>query len=170
MSPWSFRAAWRGCAALLLLVVIAGCGGPSKGQVSGRVLLDGAPLPGGMVTFLPVAGGNAVTVPLDANGNYPPVELPVGETMVCVDNQQLQPPPPPSRGSFTPPPAIAAALEKMAKPGGRPVTLKAAPPRPPSIPGRYVKINPKYYVVETSGLSFKVERGDMTYDINLTSK
>ena len=39
----------------LVLAPLAGCGGPSYAPVSGRVTLDGRPLPRAVVTFLPVA-------------------------------------------------------------------------------------------------------------------
>jgi hypothetical protein len=57
------RAACVG-ALLVVLVVLAGCGGESMGQVSGTVKVDGEPLKTGAITFIPVdgktqtAGGN----------------------------------------------------------------------------------------------------------------
>ena len=114
--------------------------------------------------LLPVEGGSARTVTLDENGVYPPVELPAGEVAVAVDNRQLEPQAP---VSHAPPPALARLREKMGRPPAAPAPTQ---PRPPSIPGRYVKINPKYYTVETSGLSFTVQRGEVVHDILLTSK
>jgi hypothetical protein len=39
-----------------LLVALAGCGGAKRGQVSGQVTLDGAPVDGGEIRFLPNVG------------------------------------------------------------------------------------------------------------------
>jgi hypothetical protein len=159
------RAAWYCQAALLLTVLIAGCHGPATGTVSGRVLLNGTPLPGGRITFVPVEGRNLIVAVLTEDGTYPPVELPVGQVMVRVDNRELQQVAAPR--SFTPSaPALQRALQKMGKGGQIPVP----PPPKPSIPGRYVKIDPKYYQAETSGLEFRVEVGASTHDFNLTSK
>lgn len=44
--------AWLGVAALGLLAA-AGCGGRGFAEVTGTVLIDGAPLPGAFVTFVP---------------------------------------------------------------------------------------------------------------------
>jgi hypothetical protein len=160
-------AEWCGPAALLIAVLVAGCHGHDHdtGRVSGRVLLNGAPLPGGRVTFMPVDGRNPVMAILSEDGTYPPVELPVGEVLVRVDNRELQQIVAPR--SFTPPARdLKNALVKMGKGGQIPV-----PPSPkPSIPGHYVKIDPKYHNTDTSGLGFRVEPGEFTHDILLSSK
>lgn len=60
----------------LLLVVAAasGCGGgsdrPRLAQASGIVTLDGEPVEGAIVNFLPVAGGRLATGTTDATGRY----------------------------------------------------------------------------------------------------
>jgi hypothetical protein len=152
---------------LMVAVLVAGCRGqgPGTGTVSGRVLVDGAPLPGGRITFEPSSGGNPVMAVLGEDGSYPRVELPFGEIRVRVDNRELQRAAVPR--SFNPPaPALQKALAKKGKGGGIPVD----PPPPPSIPGRYVKIIPKYYQTESSGLTFTVEGGEQTHDIVLSSQ
>ena len=59
---------WLGLAAAA--GVLAGCG-PGKGRVSGQVLFNGKPLPGGWVTFQPaVRGHNPVSAEIDRDGNY----------------------------------------------------------------------------------------------------
>src|SRR5438105_9307710 len=76
---------------LAFLGLVAGCGGTSQGKVSGRVLLAGAPLPGGKLMFRPADGRfNLVTVVLDESGTFS-VELPAGEVMVAVANRDLEP-------------------------------------------------------------------------------
>lgn len=57
----------------LLLLGIIGCGsdGPELTQVTGTVTLDGKPLPGATLTFVPEATGASPSYGVtDANGNY----------------------------------------------------------------------------------------------------
>lgn len=51
------------------LVLCAGCGS-KLGSVSGKVQLDGKPLPNAIVTFMPVGGGSSGSATTDAEGNY----------------------------------------------------------------------------------------------------
>ena len=91
-----------GAGLVLLLPLVVGCG-PGQGNVSGRVLFNGAPLPGGRVTFRPAdPRQNSVSAEIDRQGNYQAV-LPAGEVKVCVDNRELEPPP--RIGSLAPPAA-----------------------------------------------------------------
>ena len=43
-------------AVVLLLVALTGCGGPQRGEVTGQVTLDGQPIDGGEIRFLPNVG------------------------------------------------------------------------------------------------------------------
>lgn len=54
-----------------LLVIAAGCGtpGPEIADVSGKVTMDGQPLAGASVVFVPV-GGRPAGAATDAEGNY----------------------------------------------------------------------------------------------------
>jgi len=57
---------------LLLLTLAVGCGGdrPPLATASGVVTLDGGPVPGATVSFVPVDGGRAATVITDMEGRY----------------------------------------------------------------------------------------------------
>jgi hypothetical protein len=160
------RAGWAaGVGLLLLLPVAVGCG-PRTGTVSGRVLLGGAPLPGGRVTFRPAdPRQNSVSAEIDEQGNYQ-VVLPVGEVMVSVDNQELAPRSPPG-GPLALPGLSAEAQEKLRS------AREAAPPAPdpgsgrPRPSGRYVPIPERYLLAESSGLEFKVHGGEQKHDLEL---
>ena len=54
---------------IVLLVALAGCGGPEFGNVHGTVTLDGEPLVGGTVQFQPDGGSPAFGV-TDEKGHY----------------------------------------------------------------------------------------------------
>jgi hypothetical protein len=156
---------------LLLLPLMAGCS-PSQGKLSGRVLFNGAPLPGGMLLFRPAdPKQNSVSTSIDENGNYQ-AQLPSGEVQVSVDNRGLKPPEPRPTGipkGLPLPPDVRAKIEHAAKeapkPSGGPTETVAGSARGP---GKYVEIPRKYYDVSTSGLKFNVQGGDQKHDIELT--
>ena len=47
-------------AVFLFLAVVVGCGAPERGAVSGKVLLDGQPVDGGDISFIPLDGNNSL--------------------------------------------------------------------------------------------------------------
>jgi hypothetical protein len=158
-----------GCVALLLpLLALAGCSSGNS-KVSGRVLYNGAPLPGGRLTFRPAdPRRNSVNAVVDAQGNYE-AELPVGEVKVCVDNRELMTTE--SIGADLPPGLPFSAEAKKAL-GGKPAPVVPAAPAegdnaPAKPAGRYIPIPSRYYDVDTSGLDFKVEGGSMQHDLTL---
>jgi hypothetical protein len=149
---------------LLSLSVVSGCGAP-QGKVSGRVLYQGSPLSGGLVTFQPANPKyNAVVVPVDEQGNYE-ATLPVGAVQVTVDNRSLQPRSLGLKGvSATLPPEVKKAMSQAQPKPPPPAAADSAPPKPR---GKYVAIPSKYYTIEESGLQFTVERGSQKHDIEL---
>jgi hypothetical protein len=74
----------KGCAALGLLLLAAGCGdgGPTLVPVHGRVTLDGKPLAGKSVRFHPDPGtpGSGAGANTDADGNYTLLAIRPGAT------------------------------------------------------------------------------------------
>lgn len=59
------------CLALPLILVVAGCGsdGPELADVTGTVTLDGKPVPGAVLTFIPTSGSTSYGK-TDASGKY----------------------------------------------------------------------------------------------------
>jgi hypothetical protein len=156
-----------GFGVLAILLMLVGCG-PGEGKVSGRVLFNGAPLPGGIVTFVPSAADrNHALATLDEQGNFEAV-VPGGEVQVSVDNRQLQPREPPFRGM--PPGVPGGVAQKIAeaKRQAAPKTAGTANMASQKIPGKYVEIPARYYDIKTSNLKFTVQRGNQTHDIELT--
>ena len=148
-------------ALLLFLPALAGCGQP-KGQLSGQVMYQGQPLPGGRLTFLPAdPKQNPVPAPIDANGHYE-VTLPAGDGTISVDNRELQPHPSGQR------PIPPSGIKLPSQEGG----VKAAAAAPTAgggkLAGKYVFIPEKFYDAATSGLKYTVKAGTQTpYDIEL---
>jgi hypothetical protein len=153
--------------ALLTLALTAGCGS-GQAKVSGRVLLDGKPLPGGWLTFRPAPGKQrSVAVMIDETGHYE-VTLPPGEVHIAVDNSELAPPSKesPSAVGFPDlklPPDMKAKIKAAQK-------ESASAPERERLPGKYVPISSRYYNTETSGLVYDVQSGSQEYDIKLTKK
>ena len=149
---------------LVVLALAAGCGG--QGKVTGRVLYDGQPLPGGRVTFRPADDRqNTVTALIDENGNYE-AQLPVGQVRIAVDNRELERP----ADRVPQAPALPPGLKVPAVPNAPPGAPAAPPPRegaPPARPGRYVEIPERFYDVDSSGLTYTVTRGEQSHDIDL---
>jgi hypothetical protein len=135
---------------------VAGCG-PGEARVSGRVLYQDKPLPGGRVTFRPAdSRRNSVSTPISPEGTYE-ATLPVGEVRISVDNRELEPPPsaapPPSLPNFKPPAGVVVPPPK-----------KEEHQKPP---GTYIPIPEQYYTIEKSGLTYTVTKGSQTHDIVL---
>jgi hypothetical protein len=130
--------------AYLLFTALAADGCQSRlaeGQVKGRVMYQGQPLPSGTVTLL-AADGSTVSAGISSEGEYRFAKIPVGLVRIGVVSHPRVP-----KGLQQPahhnPPAPAAQLEK-----------------PISIPAHYNK-------PETSGLICDVRNGENTHDIEL---
>jgi hypothetical protein len=145
---------------------MAGCG-VGQGKISGTVKFDGKPLPGGRLMFFPqVEGLNSVAAVVDEQGNYQ-AELPACEVKVTVNNQELKP-----RSSLALgiPPGLRLSGEAVKKIAEKPqkATGTVDPGMHGRLPGKYVELPAKYYSVTTTPLSFTVNRGNQTHEIDLT--
>jgi hypothetical protein len=158
----TFRNVW--CVSCLLLVpLLAGCGGTTT-SVSGQVLLDGNPLPGGIVTFAPVDGtANLATATIKEDGTFEMANAPIGPVRVAIDNRALKTDAlPRGGGSRARPPEEAVQARRAARNLPDPAPAE-------KMPGTYVPFPNKYLKAETSGLTLAVKRGDGRYSIELTS-
>jgi hypothetical protein len=140
------------CLSFGLLTLMMGCNNNPQSvehaDVSGKVLFQGKPLPGGQVTFVVVKGGFASSGPIDENGNYQ-IKSPVGDVEISVDNRMLQQ----QRGKPTSTPHLKQPGAEEAKP----------------LKGRWVNIPSSYWDPSTSGLKFTVKPGTQTHDIELSA-
>lgn len=141
------------CLSLGLLAVMAGCTknphSTQHAEVSGKVLYEGKPLPGGQVNFVSLKDGFASKGTIDENGNYT-IEAPVGEVAIGVDNSML---------------AVQRGAPKQMMHPKRPDSEEEAP-----IKGRYVNIPLSYADPQESGLKYTVTPGPQTHNIELTNK
>jgi hypothetical protein len=153
----------------LLVVLPLGLGcGARQGTVSGRVLLNGEPLPGGRLTFRPAdPKQNSVSADLDEHGAYEAV-LPVGDVKVCIDNRHLAPR---AAGSGQLPPGLPFSPDvrktlNSGKPDSPPPGSEQSAAEKPR--ETYVPIPDRYRKMETSKLQFTVAGGDQKQDLELT--
>jgi hypothetical protein len=129
-----------GCGVLLILTV-TGCG-PRQGQVMGKVLYQGKPLPSGTVLFVGTEGSRRGLSPIGPDGTYRIENVPVGPVKIAVVSAPRVPP----------------GLMNASGPGPQP----ADPPK-----NDYVPIPARYQDAEQSGLTYTVEAGRHTWDLLL---
>ena len=147
---------------LFVLALTAGCG-RGEGTVSGQVLFNGQPLPGGWVIFRPAASGtNTVTAQIDPNGRYE-ATLPAGEVKIAVDNRELQKAAVDQKVA-NPEVPLKVKLPPAPKQWGRPAGSNTAPQL---LTGTYVAIPRQFYDVDASHLTYTVRPGPQPHDIEL---
>jgi hypothetical protein len=133
----------RSAALGVVILCLAGCGGPFDSKVSGKVTLDGAALSTGTVAFLPASSGPPAYGRIDSAGNYViqtgrEVGLPSGDYRVAVTANE--------------PSQAARSADGGPQPVGKALT-------------------PAWYGnKDTSGLKFTVTKGSNTIDLELNSK
>lgn len=158
--------------ALVILPLLTGCG-PGQGTVSGKVLYQGKPVPGGTVMFSPVDSRyNLATAQLDEEGNYS-LTVTAGEVRISVDNSALKDPGaggddivPTGEGLAKGAPAGAigppkGALEQFTKDKGAPKVVRE------KAVGKYVKIPAEYSRTDITELRYTVKTGPQTHNIEL---
>jgi hypothetical protein len=156
------RRLWAaGLLACFTVLLPTGCGPDYKarGVVRGKVTRAKKPLTTGTVMFY---GNNGITASasIDLDGNYEMNDAPLGECKVTVTVPTLPMDP-----------TVRARLKGKgpAMPAGPTNPEESAAPAPPlaKIPKEVVPIDTKYSNSETSGLTFKVQKGEQTYNIDL---
>ncbi len=145
------------CSVLVPAVLLLGCARGGKrieqAEVSGKVLYQGKPLPGGNVKFVNNSGYIGICVIDPADGSYK-LEAPVGEVKIAVDNRMLN-----TGGRQRPPVDLSAAKrERPDRPGGGGQVIT----------GTFVPLPSHYSDPERSGLKYTVKQGQQTHDIELS--
>jgi hypothetical protein len=121
----------------LFALAAGGCGG-GTGSVSGKVLYQGKPLPGGYVNFL---GEKNVTKTsaIKEDGSYSVSGLPVGTAKISVQG------------------LMKRRLADLPGQGGKDEKVEQ----------KEVHVPPQYGNTDTSGLTYEVKPGSQSYDIEL---
>ncbi len=153
-----------GALLLGLLALTAGCTPNYKARatVKGKVTFAGKNLTAGSVMFF---GKDNITgsATIDKDGNYNMPDAPLGDVAVTVSVPQM---PPGGIAMMKRGPAFSKAAKdsKSVNPEnpGQSIDIMG------TMPTQYVPIPEKYSKVESSGLTYKVEKGEHTFDIKLT--
>jgi hypothetical protein len=125
----------------LCLALLVGCG-ERLPTVSGKVTIDGKPVPEGMISFQPVAGGAIAVAPIQPDGSY---EVKTGTDAGLKE------------GEYT----IVVQAPKGIIPA----------PTPQNPNPKFERWVPAWYGnPETSELKYTVTPGSHTHDLELTSK
>jgi len=152
---------------LIVCLLLGTVGCASKGNISGKVLYRGKPLPGGTVTFFSVEGkGAAFPSPIQGDGSYSLRQVPPGEVKITVETESRNPAPQKN------PQAAAKArtyMEMMQKKMKEEMAARGQGPTPMQLPSKeqYVPIPASYKDPEQSGLTYTVTGGTQTHDIEL---
>jgi hypothetical protein len=139
--------------------------GVTGGTVGGKVTYKDAPVTGGDIVFLGKEN-NKFTVPIAADGTYLVVGLPVGDMVVTISTESLNPKPDDKK--FKDP-----KTQKQSKGVVGADFLKqklgvANTNAPAAAEKKYVKIPAKYASPQTSPLVYSVVEGKQTKDFVLT--
>lgn len=125
----------------MVATLCLGCGGKYSARVTGKVTVDGAPAGEGTISFEPTGPGMMASGKIDASGSY---------TLQSNANVGLTP------GEYR----VMLDIREppiWPKGGGLPM------------PGK-LKIPERYARTETSGLTYTVESGRNTIDIDISTK
>lgn len=159
---------------VLLISTAMGCGG-GKGTVTGKVTVDGKPLPAGKIAFIPKSGSGVGGEIKD--GQYKVEKVPPGTVNVTVETQSLrtridsltvaaqqfsqtQAPPP---GVKMPENARESLEQEKKDAAEKAQELK-------ELKAKYRPVPEKYGKAETSGLTLEVKSGSNSFDVPLSAK
>jgi hypothetical protein len=150
------RHSTRACGGLLLFGLLAfavGCGPnyKARGTVKGTVTFAGKNLTAGSVVFY---GKDNLTgsASIRTDGTYVINDAPLGDVKITVTVPQMPP----------------GGVGYMKGAPAGPVMPGESASSATTIPSNVVSIPQKYANVETSGLTYTVQRGEQTHDIPLT--
>lgn len=153
-----WRIAWAGLV-LLAGLALAGCA-PGKASVSGNVTYKGKPLPSGKVAFIG-SDKQVASADIGPDGSYSIAAVAVGPAKVGVQVAT-----PGKRSIMMGPPG---GEKKMTSGGPKDMAERSAitTGEGAATPAAVVQIPLEYGNPDTSGLTFTVQRGGNTFNIDL---
>lgn len=145
------------------LLVLAGCGPDYKARavVKGKVTRGKTPLTTGTVMFY---GANGITssASIGENGEYAMNDAPIGEVTITVTVNLPPGSGPGPKGEMDRWKKVAGGMESKDPEGNNPGIAIMS-----KVPKNVVRVDDKYSKPDTSGLKFKVEKGEQTHNIDL---
>ncbi len=168
----------RVLASVILGIVLTtlgfGCGGANPNapaSVSGSIKYKGKPVTGGTVQYV-TKEGTAYSAPIDGDGTYSISDIPVGELVVTVETESVNPDKKLAGGSGK----DAAKYKNMAagQESQKPPSDRGGGNAGPAVEGtasgdktKYVKIPESYSKAKTSPLTKTVKQGRQVIDVEL---
>jgi len=137
-----------------LLVALSGCGGEKLATVSGKVMFQDKPLPGGTLTFSSLDFSKSASGEVRADGTYSVSRVPLGDVVISV---------------MPAPKSLSELMPKGAKvpgAGGE----KGAPDVYGKGKSTYVNIPQAYRDLRTSTLKLNVDTSPKSHDITIPGK
>ncbi len=146
---------------IAVLCLAGGCGPDYKarGVVKGKVTYNKKALTSGTVMFYAASNNITSSAFIDGEGNYVMNDAPLGEVKITVTVTSLPPGKPMKYG-----PGKAASEGESKDPTG---TVSESIPIMSKMPSSILRIDEKFSKPETSGLSFTVEKGEQTHNLEL---
>lgn len=136
----SFARRWHGSIACVFLFPMLGCNlSPSQGVVKGTISVEGKPITRGLITFMSEVGNHDVFNAAIIDGKFETSPIPCGPTKIV----------------------IVPTTQPAPDPGGSDL-LKRAPRVNSSM-----EVPAVYQTAESTPLTFKVEKGENTFDRDL---
>ena len=158
----------------LLLTGAVGCGGSGKGTVTGKVTLDGKPLPAGKISFVG-ASGKAATADI-SDGQYTATNVPTGDVKVTVQTSPIKQEADRllASGRYSSAGRSRVPASKLPANVREHVQEEAARnaemlKKGKELLARYRPVPDKYGKPDSSGLHVSVTRGENSFDVPLTS-
>jgi len=141
---------------LPVLLLSLGCGGP-KGDISGKVIYLGKPLPGGTITFFSAENQMVGSSSINAEGDYSMAKVPAGPVKITVTAPfSIRNPaaPPPTKGG-----------NKKTERGKMRPDLKEVKEEKRAL----IRLNfpTKYSMPDQSDLTYTVQPGHQEYSLDL---
>jgi hypothetical protein len=144
-----------------LLAVTLGCGSKNvlaPATISGGVSYKGSTLTGGSVSFY-TPTGTPYSASISLDGTYSLADLPIGEMVVCVETESINPVHKAATGGDSARRMAMMGERKGPQGQGGPVATGNEP--------KYMKIPEKYSKQKTSPLTYTVKNGRQVYNIDL---
>lgn len=146
---------------LSLFVVTVGCGSKNvlaPANISGGVSYKGNTLTGGSISFF-TSTDTPYSAAIGLDGTYALADLPVGEMVICVETESINPVHKAATGGD--------ANRRMSMMGERKGPQGQGGPVASGNEPKYMKIPDKYSKKKTSPLTYTVKNGRQVYNIEL---
>ncbi len=161
------------CTLLLFVISVFGYGCSSSNpaapaRISGKLTYKGAPIKAGSMKFLTLEG-TAYDAQISSDGTYSATDLPIGEMVVIVETESVNPANDPSKTARTGEYQRYMKMMESRRPGeSSSPGSSSAPSSVPKPTDNYIKIPEKYGKANTSPLTITLTKGRQVHDFDLT--